>query len=103
LFEKYSHFFFLLVNLINLKKHKSINIFYIILFCFVFTFQILIIIIIITLKFFTKDNPIASDNNYRSEIVMRLPNLKILDKDEITSDDIDAAEEVRIIIIINYL
>ncbi|OUM63150.1 hypothetical protein PIROE2DRAFT_10366, partial [Piromyces sp. E2] len=42
-----------------------------------------------------QENPIASDNNYRVEIVMRLPNLKTLDKDEVTSEDIEAAEEYK--------
>jgi len=32
---------------------------------------------------------------------MRLPNLKILDKDEVTSEDIEAAEEVIIITLFN--
>jgi len=46
------------------------------------------------LFFYNKENPISSEANYRNEIIMRLPNLKKIDKDEITSEDREAAEEV---------
>lgn len=41
-------------------------------------------------------NPIADGDNYRVEVVMRLPKLEVLDKEPVTPEEREAAQELLV-------